>query len=121
MSHTEENIPDKELTVVGIPDNWFPAREHTFLPIYGPLEEFPIQELHTFYLIENDYNFSSSLSLGLESWLTEKGIVTVPILGKRKRYYMEHIDYFKTHCSCTELTRFRAFKNEDVVISKCTR
>lgn len=119
MAQTEETISDKSLPVVGIPDNWWPAREHSFHQIYRSLEIFPKEKLDTFYLIRNDYKYSATISNSLEKWLTSAGILKEGIIGKRSGFYNDHIEYFEKNCTCEEINRFRGIKDQNVVIYKC--
>ena len=121
MSKVEQNIPDKNLPVVGIPDNWFPAREHQFYPIYGDFKDFPKDKLNDFYLIRNDYKFQDSMNKNLEDWLAKTGIAKDKVIAKRQRFYDDHIQYFAEHCSCEEIKRFPAYKSYEVIIYTCKK
>ncbi|MCR9287264.1 MAG: hypothetical protein NXI23_07785 [Bacteroidetes bacterium] len=121
MAQTEMSIPDKTIPVVGIPDNWFPAREHKFYPIYRSVEGFPKEELDTFYLIRNDYKFQDLISAFLESWLADIGLIKDTVVEKRKRFYEDHFQYFESNCDCEEINRFHGFEEDDVVIYRCVK
>jgi hypothetical protein len=121
MAQTEMSLPDKNIPVVGIPDNWFPAREHTFYPIYRSFEGFPIEKLSTFYLIRNDYKFAGNINTYLENLLKKMGLVEDTVLEKRGRFYNDHLQYFETNCECQELNRFKAYKTHEVVVYKCAK
>lgn len=118
-STTIEAIPNKNIPVVGMADNWFAAKEHPFYLIYNSIHDLPEQNLKELYLIENDYLHIAPISLQLEKFVLDQGLTKDPLISKRKKHYLKTIAYFKTNYDCEEITTFAGYQDEKGRICYC--
>ena len=73
VTETRRSLPDANLPVIGMPDNWFVVPEGTFYPIYPSVEYIPELGLKDFYLVRNDYiGHDSRNYLPMIAWIGAK-------------------------------------------------
>ena len=96
-AETRASLIDKNVPVIGMPDNWFAVPEREFYPIYPSVSYIPSLDLTEFYLVRNDYISSQS-----------------------NNYHTLIAALQKTH-ECALVRNFRAFRNHDVDVFQCKR
>jgi len=116
---TEALIPDKSIPVVGMADNWFPAKDHKFHLIYNSINDLVDQPFKAFYLIENEYLHIAPFSIKIEEWALEEKLTGDALILKRKKHYQKTIAYFKANYDCQNIGRFRAYLDGVVQVNYC--
>ena len=95
VTETRKNLPDENLPVIGMPDNWFAVPERVFYPIHSSVKQLPSLGLKEFYLVRNDY------------------------IKNRIRNYNSLIAYFQETYDFSLTSRFKAYNHGDVEIYHC--
>ena len=93
---TKEELQDKTLPVVGVPDFWFAAMDKKFIPIHYR-KNTSLHSVDDFYLIQSDY------------------------LEWRCKIYDRTMDYYKKNYNATLVKEIAVFDDEKVRIWKCTK
>ena len=119
ITETEAGLSEKEIPIVGMPDNWYAAKDRELYLIYNSLKNIPDLGLKELYLIRNDYLHAESLSMRLEAWLQDLGLVKDPLLAKRRRHYYELIQYFEDHYEYKLVRQIPAYGGGVVEIYHC--
>ncbi len=118
---TEALIPNKNIPVVGMADNWFAAKDHDFYLIYNSIHDLVDRPFEQFYLIENDYLHIAPVSIQMEEYALEKKLTKDALILKRKKHYLETIAAFKEKYNCQEVGSFPAYQGALAKVNICVK
>lgn len=118
---TEALIPDKNIPVVGMADNWFAAKDHDFYLIYNSIHDLVDRPFEEFYLIENEYLHIAPFSIQMEEYALKKKLTGDALILKRKKHYIKTINTFKEKYACTLIGAFPAYLGEKAKVNICLK
>lgn len=94
-AETRASLPQDDLPVIGMPDNWFAAMDRPFYPIYHSVKYIPSLGLKEFYLIRNDY------------------------IGHMSKNYDEFLAWCQQHYEIEPVRKFEAAPGKEVEVYHC--
>ena len=119
ISETKSAITNKNLPVIGMPNNWYAAQDQEFYPIYNLVNFIPDLNLQELYLVRNDYLQEEDLTIKIERKLKEAGVLNDNPLGRRREHYDGLIKYFIANYDLTLIKKIDAGNGSIAEVYHC--
>ena len=121
ITEIKNTIKDDKIPVVGIADVWYAAKDREFNLIFNNIKDIPQRNIKEAYVVQTDFIFPISYTMKLETIAMEKGLTKDPLLAKRRKHYLDVVNFFKENYDCELVNNSKGFKEDSLKIWLCKK